>query len=77
MKIARPEDAEHDRRHRGQIVDVDLDQVGQPVPGGELLEVDGGQTPSGTASSSTVIIMKNEPTSATPTPAVSGWLDAP
>ena len=72
------EEAEHDRRNGRQVVDVDLDDVGHEVLRRELLEVNrGGHTPSGTASTSTVSIMNNEPMSATPMPAVSGWLDAP
>jgi hypothetical protein len=34
------EQAEDDRRHRGEVVDVDLDQVGPAVLRRELLEVD-------------------------------------
>ena len=36
------EQAEDDRGHRGEVVDVDLDQVGEPVLRRELLEVDRG-----------------------------------
>jgi hypothetical protein len=42
MNTARPEDAEHDRGHRGEVRDVHLDQVGEPVLRREFLEVDRG-----------------------------------
>ena len=37
------EQTEHDRRHGGEIVDVDLDDLGQPVLRRELLEIDRGR----------------------------------
>ena len=40
INTARPSRAEHHRRHGGEIVDVDLDEIGQPVLGRELLEID-------------------------------------
>ena len=45
--IARPEQAEHDRRHGREVVDVHLDEVGPAVARRELLEVDGGRNPDG------------------------------
>ena len=35
-----PEQTEHDRRHRGEVVDVHLDQVRPAIPRRELLEID-------------------------------------
>ena len=43
------QEAEHDRGHGGQIVDVDLDQVGEAVLGRELLEIEGGRDAGGHA----------------------------
>ena len=37
MKIGEAEQAEHDRRHGGEVVDVDLDEVGQRFLRRELL----------------------------------------
>ena len=37
------EQSEHDRGHGGEVVDVDLDEVGPAVLGGEGLEIDGGE----------------------------------
>ena len=36
-----PQETEDDRGHRRQVVDVDLDEVGEPVAGRELLQVKG------------------------------------
>ena len=41
-KDRKAEQTEHDRRHGSQIVDVDLDQVGEAVLRRELLEIDRG-----------------------------------
>ncbi len=39
MNTARPEQAEHDRRHGRQVVDVDLDEVRPAVLVSELFEI--------------------------------------
>ena len=43
------EQTEHHRRHGGEIVDVHLDEVGQPVLRRELLKIDGGGDADGKA----------------------------
>ena len=40
MNSASPSKPEHDRRHGGEVVDVDLDQVGPAIARRELFEID-------------------------------------
>ncbi len=60
------EQTEHDRRHRGEIVDIHLDHFGQPVLRREFLKIDRGCNTERQAqcTSVTSIVISAEPTSA-------------
>jgi hypothetical protein len=66
---AQAEQPVDDRRHGGEIRDVDLDCAADEAAAAVLLEVDGRATPTGTASAAVTRITKMLPVSACQMPA--------